>query len=88
TPMMRLNHKAGEKLFVDYAGLTMAYTNPSTGEEKKAYVFVATLGASSRNYAEAQDSQTLNSWIGAHVRAFEYLGGVTEILVPDNLKTG
>ena len=88
TPMMRLNHKAGEKLFVDYAGLTMAYTNPSTGEEKKAYIFVATLGASSRNYVEAQDSQALNSWIGGHVRAFAYFGGVTEILVPDNLKTG
>jgi len=88
TPMMRLNHKAGETLFVDYAGLTMAYTNPSTGEEKKAYIFVATLGASSRNYVEAQDSQALNSWIGAHVRAFEYFGGVTEVLVPDNLKTG
>jgi len=88
TPMMRLNHKAGEKLFVDYAGLTMAYTNSLTGEEKKAYVFVATLGASSRNYAEAQGSQALNSWIGAHVRAFAYFGGVTEVLVPDNLKTG
>jgi len=87
-PMMRINHKAGEKLFVDYAGLTMVYTNALTGEEKKAYVFVAALGASSRIYAEAQISQALNSWIGGHVRAFEYFGGVTEILVPDNTKTG
>jgi transposase len=87
-PSMRIAHKAGERLFVDYAGLTMAYTDPSSGEEKKAYIFVATWGASNYTYAEAHPSQTLTSWIGGHIRAFEYFGGVPELLVPDNTKTG
>jgi transposase len=84
---MRIPHKAGEKLFVDYAGLTMCYTDPSSGEEKKAYIFVATWGASSYTYAEAHPSQSLTSWIGGHIKAFEYFGGVPELLVPDNTKT-
>jgi len=88
TPSMRIAHKAGEKLFVDYAGLTMLYRDPSSGEEKKAYIFVATWGASNYTYAEAHPSQTLTSWIGGHIRAFEYFGGVPELLVPDNTKTG
>lgn len=87
-PVMRLAHKAGEKLFVDYAGLTIPYVNQTTGEQQKADVFVATLGASSYTYAEAQASQAMGSWIGGHVRAFEFFGGVPEILVPDNTKTG
>jgi transposase len=87
-PSMRMAHKAGEKLFVDYAGLTMVYTDPSSGEEKKAYIFVATWGASNYTYAEAHPSQALTSWIGGHIRAFEYFGGVPELLVPDNTKTG
>lgn len=87
-PVMRLNHKAGEKLFIDYAGLTMPYVCQKTGEQREAYVFVATMGASSCIYAEAQPSQAMNSWIGGHVRAFEFFGGVPEILVPDNTKTG
>jgi len=84
---MRLTHKAGEKLFVDYAGLTIAYFCRETGERREASVFVATLGASSYTYAEAQESQAMKSWIGGHVRAFEFFGGVTEILVPDSTKT-
>jgi len=87
-PVMRLTHKAGEKLFIDYAGLSVSYVCQSTGEEREAHVFVATLGASSYTYAEAQPSQTMDSWIGGHVRAFEFFGGVPEILVPDNTKTG
>jgi transposase len=86
-PVMRLTHKAGEKLFVDYAGLTIAYKYQATGEMCEASVFVATLGASSYTYAEAQESQAMKSWIGGHVRAFEFFGGVTDILVPDNAKT-
>lgn len=85
--VMRFTHKAGEKLFIDYAGLTIPYIS-QTGEQKKADVFVATLGASSYTYAEAQVSQAMGSWIGGHVRAFEFFGGVPEILVPDNTKTG
>ena len=74
TPSMRIPHKAGERLFVDYAGLTMCYTDPSSGEVKKAYIFVATWGASNYTYAEAHPSQSLTSWVGGHIRAFEYFG--------------
>lgn len=87
-PTMRIKHKAGEKMFVDYAGQTMSVIDPETGEVQKAEIFVAVLGASSYTYAEAQWSQTLPNWIGGHVRAFEYFGGVTEVIVPDNLKAG
>jgi transposase len=85
---MRQKHKAGEKLFVDYAGQTVAVVDPQTGEMREAAIFVATLGASSYTYAEAQWSQSLPNWIGGHVRALEFLGGVPELLVPDNLKAG
>jgi len=85
---MRQTHQAGEKLFVDYAGMTMPVTDPATGEVYEAQIFVAALGASQYLYAEATRSQQLPDWIGSHVRTFEYLGGVTEIVVPDNLKSG
>ena len=87
-PMMRQHHKGGEKLFVDYAGQTMEVVDPETGEIREAQIFVATLGASSYTYAEAHWSQDLPNWIGAHVRALSFLGGVPELLVPDNLKAG
>lgn len=87
-PPMRLEHKAGEKLFVDYAGLTMSYTDPADGEKKKASIFVTTWGASNYTYAEAHPGQTLTSWISGHVRALEYFGGVPVLLVPDNIKAG
>lgn len=87
-PSMRLSHKAGEKLFVDYAGQTVPVVNPHSGEVRQAQVFVAVLGASNYTYAEAHWSQDLPNWIGAHVRTFAFLGGVPEIVVPDNLKAG
>ena len=87
-PTMRLTHKAGEKLFVDYAGLPMFYQDRATGETHEVSVFVATLGASSGTFVEAHASQALPCWIGGHVHAFEYFGGVPEVLVPDNAKTG
>lgn len=87
-PVMRQTHKAGEKLFVDYAGLEMSYQDRTTGEVHQAPVFVATLGASSRTFARAYASQALPSWISGHVDAFEYFQGVTAIVVPDNTKTG
>jgi transposase len=87
-PRMRQVHKAGEKLFVDYAGQTMPVVDPSTGEIRQTQIFVATLGASDHTFAEATWSQALEDWIGSHVRAFEYFGGVPEIVVPDNLKSG
>lgn len=85
---MRQVHFAGEKLFVDYAGMTMPVTDPGTGEVFYAEIFVATLGASNYIYAEATRTQQLHDWLSSHVRAFEHLGGVPEILVPDNLKSG
>jgi len=87
-PPMRQNHKAGEKLFVDYAGDTIPITQSETGEVSQAQVFVAVQGASSYTYAEAQSSQQMANWIGGHVRAHLFFGGVTQILVPDNLKQG
>ncbi len=87
-PMMRQKHKAGEKLFVDYAGQTAPVVEPQTGEIRPAQIFVAVLGASNYTYAEAHRSQDLANWIGAHERALAFLGGVPEVLVPDNLKAG
>jgi transposase len=87
-PMMRQKHKAGEKLFVDYAGQTVPVVDPQTGEIRQAQIFVATLGASNYTYAEAHWSQDLPNWIGAHTRVLAFLGGVPEVLVPDNLKAG
>lgn len=87
-PRMRQVHKAGEKLFVDYAGQTAPVTDRSTGELRAAQIFVATLGASSYTFAEATWSQTLPDWIASHVRAFAHFGGVPELVVPDNLKAG
>jgi transposase len=85
---MRQLHRAGEKLFVDYAGQTVAIVNPSTGECRSAQIFVAVLGASNYTFAEATHSQALPDWLGSHVRAFEFFGGLPEIVVPDNLKSG
>ena len=85
---MRQVHKAGEKLFVDYAGQTLAIVNPHTGEIVDAQIFVAVLGASSYTFAEATLSQNLQDWLGSHRRAFEFFGGVTELVIPDNLKSG
>jgi len=85
---MRQDHKAGEKLFVDYAGMTMPVVNQRTGEVRQAQIFVATLGASNYTYAEATWTQTLPDWIASHVRALEFLGGTPSLIVPDNLRSG
>lgn len=84
---MRQQHRAGEKLFVDYCGPTVPLINPDTGEVRQAQVFVAVLGASSYTYSEATWTQSLPDWIGSHVRCFSFLGGVSEALVPDNLRS-
>jgi len=85
---LRQEHKAGEKLFVDYCGQTVAVTDRITGETKEAQIFVAALGASNYTYAEATWTQQLPDWIGSHGRALEYMGGCPEVLVPDNLRSG
>ena len=85
---LRHEHRAGEKLFVDYAGQTVPVQDRQTGELRSAQIFVAVLGASSYTYAEATWTPTLPDWIGAHTRAFAFFGGVPEIIVPDNLRSG
>ena len=85
--VMRQDHRAGEKLFVDYAGQTVAVQDQGSGEVRQAQIFVAVLGASSYPYAEATWTQRLPDWIGAQSRALTFVGGVPEIIVPDNLKS-
>ncbi|MGB9868288.1 MAG: IS21 family transposase [Bacillota bacterium] len=85
---MRQIHIAGEKMFVDYAGQKVPVIELSTGEVREASVFIAVLGASNYTYAEPTWDQTLEAWISAHVRAFEFFGGVPRVIVPDNLKSG
>ncbi len=84
---MRQVHRAGEKLFVDYAGKKPQVVDAQTGECREVELFVATLGASSKTYAEATETQRLEDFLGSHIRAFEFLGGVPEMLVPDQLKS-
>ncbi len=88
TTSMRLPHKGGEVMEVDYAGMTVPITDPETGEISQAAVFVATLPASNYTYVEIQSSQELSQWLGGHVRAFAFFGGVPKIIRPDNLKSG
>ena len=85
---IRQQHKAGDKLFVDYAGPTVpVVVSRETGEVEMAQVFVAVLGASNYTYIEAAPSQDLHCWINAHVRALNFFKGVPQYLVPDNLKS-
>lgn len=86
-PAMRIERKAGEKLFVDYSGDTIGVSDPKTGEIRQAQLFVAVLGSSSYLYAEATWTQQLQDWIMAHVRAIEFLGGVPKLIIPDNTLT-
>jgi len=83
---LRQEHRAGEKMFIDFAGKGIPITDPSTGEITEAQIFVAVLGASNYTYAEALPSQSLPFWIMAHIHTFEYFHGVSEILVPDNTR--
>ena len=85
--VLRQEHRAGEKLFVDYAGDTVPIVDSKTGTIQKASIFVAVLGASNYTYAEATGNQELGSWIRLHVRALEFLGGAPSMLVPDNCRT-
>jgi transposase len=85
---MRQTHVAGEKLFVDWAGDTIPVFDAATGQERRAHIFVAALGASNYTYAEARWTEMLPDWIGAHVNALGAIGGVPKALVPDNLKAG
>jgi transposase len=85
---MRQTHRAGEKMFVDYVGPTVPIINPITGEIIPAQIFVSVLGASNYTYAEATFTQQLHDWVGSHIRAFTFFGGVTQLVIIDNLKSG
>lgn len=85
---MRQEHRAGEKTFIDYSGDGMPLVDPKTGEVSEAQLYVAVLGASSYTYAEATRTQRKPDWIASNIRMFEFFGGVTDILVPDCLKSG
>ena len=85
---MHMQRRPGEQLEVDWAGTAMEIVDNLTGEIIPAYIFVATLGYSGYAYVEAFLSHSQENWIAAHVNAYRFFGGVTRILVPDNLKTG
>lgn len=86
--VMRQEHTLGERVFIDWAGVTIPVIDPETGEVRPCYLFLGVLGASNYTYAEPSLSQDLASFLAAHVRMFDYFGGVPELLIPDNLKTG
>jgi transposase len=83
--VFRQVHAPGDKLFVDYAGYTVGVTDRSTGEMRTAQIFVAVLGASNLSFAEATWTQGAPDWLGSHVRALQFIGGVPHAVVPDNL---
>jgi transposase len=85
-PSMRQLHYNGDKLFIDYSGLTMPIVNAKTGEITKAQIFVSVLGASGYTFVHATPTQTTKDFIASHVLAFQFYEGVPNILVPDNLK--
>ncbi len=85
--VLRQNHAPGEKLFVDYAGQSVPILDRYTGEARAAQIFVAVLGCSNYTYAEATWTQSLPDWLGAHVRALEFIAGSVRAVVPDNLKS-
>jgi transposase len=85
---MRQEHRAGEKLFVDWAGDSIPIYDARTGEVTPASLFVAVLGASTYTFARATLSQDLGNWVECHVAAFEYCQGAPRLVVPDNPRTG
>jgi transposase len=87
-PVMRFNHKAGEKMFVDFSGDKAHYQDPATGRVIEAELFVSVLGASSYIFSRAVPDQTKESFVECNIRALEYYGGCPQCIVPDNLKAG
>ena len=85
---MRIQHKPGDAMQVDWAGNTIPIYDSVTGEETAAYLFVAVLPCSCYAYAEACGDMKSENWLLCHVHAFHYFGGVPRLLIPDNLKTG
>lgn len=84
---MRQSHKAGEKTFTDYSGKRPRLIDPTTGETVEVELFVSALGASSYTYVEATRTQRIEDWLSSHNRMVEFYGGVTTMVVPDQLKS-
>lgn len=84
---LRVVHRPGEKLYVDFAGQKMVLHDALSGDTQEVSIFVTALGVSQLIYAEAVAGEDLHSWLGAHQRAFQFMGGIPLILVPDNLKS-
>ena len=84
---LHIEHKGGETMQVDWAGQTVPYTNAESNQVKLAYIFVAVLPASAYPFVYAFANTKLPNWIDAHVKAYEYFGGVPKVTVPDNTKT-
>ncbi len=85
---MRIKHKPGDAMQVDWAGTPIKYYDSITGDAYDAYIFAAVLPCSCYAYVEACDDMKSTNWLLCHVHAYEYFGGVTRLLIPDNLKTG
>jgi len=85
---MHIRHKPGDKLMVDWAGISLPLYNKVTGQSYKAYLFVATLPFSMYCYAEACRTMKEEEWINAHINLYAFLGGTTRMLISDNLKVG
>ena len=85
---LRIDYKPGDRLEVDWAGDTVFIQDNVTGKQIPVYVFVAVLPCSGYTYVEGFFSRNLESWIKAHVNAYQFFGGASRILTPDNLKTG
>jgi len=84
---MRQTHRAGEMVYVDFAGQTLFYTDANTGQQHKVQIFVGVLGCSNYTFAYAVPTQSIRDWIDAHNKMYYFFGGVTQIVVPDNLKS-
>lgn len=83
---MRQPHRAGQCAFVDFAGSTIPWTDPNTGEEHHAQIFVGVLGCSNYTFMYAVASQSTADWVEAHNEMFRFFGGAPQIVVSDNLK--
>lgn len=86
-PSMHIEHKLGDKTYVDYAGATLPFADEITGEIKKSQVFVSILGWSQYTYVEALENQTIEEFVTGSENSFHFFGGVTQAVVPDNLKS-
>jgi len=84
---MHITHKAGDKMFVDFAGKKLEIVDKQTGEVTEVETFIAVLGASQYTYVEAVASQKKHDWIKVNQNAMYYFGGVSQAIVPDCLKS-